>query len=147
MPSPKLALHGENVEAKVFINNVPQRDASVLIKSLEVTQDAVMHQDDYLGQSRSRNDKQLKGYGFNLEMDTADNALMDALIAVDAAREANQPIPDVTISFSMTDRNTGTISSYFLTEMAAKFDVGFGGRTEKVSTKVEGNASYLNKAV
>jgi hypothetical protein len=146
MSDPKLVYHGENITGTVWVDDVPQGDASVLMKSLKVSQDAVMHQDDYLGQKRSKPDKQLKGYKATMALNTANMSLINALIARDEARERNERIPKVTVGWRAIDRS-GATTAYFLDDMEASFDLDFGGRTEPVASNLEFIAADLKRAV
>lgn len=144
MSDPKLVLRGENIEVTLFVNRVPQR-VSQLVKSMKITQVAVQHRDQYLGRQRARTDKQVDGYDASLELDYSDSVLIDALMAQDAAREANQPVPEITLKFDAHNRD-GSLNSYFLTRVTSKFDLGMSGRTESVSQTVELQAEDLKKA-
>jgi hypothetical protein len=144
--APPLPWTGENINVKLLIDNQPQPGPSALIKSLKITEDAVIHEDEYLGQKRTRYDKQIKGYGVAIESDTANMVLVDALMARDAAREANQRIPEIGLTFSAVDRTTGQTVGYFLTGIEGKWDLGFDGRTERVKTSLEYKASNFKKS-
>lgn len=145
--APAPVLYGQDVQVKIFKNSAPLRGPSVLVKSLKVTEDATIHQNQYLGQSRAKNDKTVKGYTASLELDTADNALIEALLEIRDARDNNQPEPELTLGFSATERSTGRTFAYYLKKCVAKMDLGFGEREQPVSTTLEITAEDLKKAV
>lgn len=144
MADPKPVLRGENVPVVVFVDRVPQR-ASDVIKSLKITESATQHRDKYLGQRRDRPDKQVDGFDASVELDVSDSVLMDSLIAQNTAREANQPIPEITLKFDLENRD-GAVQSYFLSRLTSKFELNVGGKNESVTMSLELQAEDLIKA-
>lgn len=130
MADPELPLTGENTPIKVFLGNQPF-GISDTVDSWSVTEDAVIHTDQYMGRDRARYDKQINGYDMNISADLTNTTLLAAIFAQDAAREANQPIPDLSIEVQARQRN-GLVKSFVLTKGVAKWDIKSGSRTERV---------------
>ncbi|SRR5258707_9384932 len=135
MAEPALVLRGENVALRVFVNNQPQT-VQDLVKSFKVEEQAVMHRDQYLGRNRARTDKQVDGFDVSIEADFANTALLDALQAQEAAREANLPVPTITIGFQLVQRD-GTLKAYAVDRLQAKYGLNVGGRTDSVGQTIE----------
>jgi hypothetical protein len=138
---------GENIRAKILINNSPQDGPSALIKTMKIAQEAQIHEDQYLGEKRTRYDKQINGYTVTIESDLANMQLVDALMARDDARENNQAIPEIGLTWSAVDRATGQTVGYFLTRIEGKWDIGFDGRVERAKLSMEYKASDFKKGV
>jgi hypothetical protein len=145
MGEPIPVLRGENVAITVFVNNVPYRQSDTC-KTFKIAEAAVMHRDQYLGRKRAKGDKQVDGYDVSIEMDYSNCALMDALLAQTAAREANQPVPSITILFQAQNRD-GTSNAHFVTDCQSKFELNAGGRTEAVGFSFELQGEEFKKAV
>lgn len=143
MADPKPVLRGENVPVKIFVNNVPQPNSD-LVKSIDVTEAAVMHRDQYLGQDRAKTDKQVDGYDVEIEMDMATTTLLDALLAQEAARAANQPAQEITIMVTLQKRD-GTSGAYYVNKLQAKYSLGAQSRTDAVSQKMSLQGERLTK--
>lgn len=125
---PELVLHGQDVPCKVFLGNQPFGQSDTL-NSIKITEDAVIHKDEYLGRDRSRFDKQISGYDCAIASDLTNTTLLAAILLQDAKREANQSIPELAIEVQLRQRN-GLIKSLLLTKGVAKWDMSVGGRAE-----------------
>ena len=139
--TPPLPWSGKHIKANLLVDNQPQSGPSTLIKSMTITEDAQIHEDEYLGQETTRFDKTDKGYSVAIELDTANMALQIALKKRDTARRNNQRIPEIALNWSAVDRATGQTVAFFLVGIEGTVDTGFGGRTERVKTSLKLKAS------
>lgn len=127
---PELPLTGENTVLKIFLANQPFGAADT-VNSIKVSEDAVMHKDQYLGRTRHRLDKQVNGFDCSIASDMTNSTLLSALLAQSAKREANEPIPELAVEVQLRQRN-GLVKSFVLSKGVAKFDINSGARTERV---------------
>lgn len=141
----KPVLRGENVPLTVFVDRVPQRHADIC-KKLSVEEDSVDHADQYNGRARVVRDKQVDGYSAEIDLDIYDSTLLDALLAVQAKRDANQPIPEITVLFTLNNRD-GAVQAYYLTKCVSKYKLEVGGRTESVGQTLSIKAEDLKKSL
>lgn len=132
---------GQNILAKFLINNQPQDAAATLIKSMKISQKATIFEDNYIGQKRTRFDKQIDSYEVEIDSDMANMKLADLLLDRDTKRENNQAYPEIGITWSAVDRATGEVSGYFLTGIEGSWDIGFEGRKERVKFAQKYSAS------
>jgi len=130
MADPELPLNGENTPIRVYVNNQPF-GISDTVDSWNINEDAVIHTDQYIGRDRARFDKQVNGYDMALSADMTNTTLLAALLAQDAAREANQPIPEIAIEVQAKQRN-GPIKAFVLSKVVAKWNIKSGSRVERV---------------
>lgn len=141
MADPELPLTGQDTPIKVFLGNQPF-GVSDTIDSWSVTEDAVIHKDQYMGRQRHRLDKQLNGYDMSISSDMTNTTLLAALIAQQAARDANQPIPELAVEVQARQRN-GLVKSFMLVKGVGKTDIKGGGRTERIKQGLDLNFEDL----
>jgi len=130
MADPDLPLDGQDTPIRVYVNNQPFGISDV-VDSWSITEDATIHTDQYIGRDRARFDKQVSGYDMTISADLTNTTLLAALLQQDAAREANQPIPEIAIEVQAKQRN-GLIKAFVLSKVVAKWNIKSGGRVERV---------------
>lgn len=133
--TPDMGIYGDNVEIRVYVDGQPQGGPEYA-NSIKIKQDATIHKRNHLGRKRQRVGKQVDGYTVNLSMDLATTTLMDKLQARDDKRDANEPVPDLTLSVKFTLR-TGVETMYMLTGCEDSNDIDAGDRNQEVGFNVE----------
>lgn len=133
--TPDMGIYGDNVEVRIFIDGQPQGGPEYA-NSIKIKQDATIHKRNHLGRKRQRVGKQVDGYTVSLSMDLATTTLMDRLQARDDARDANRPVPDLSVSAKFTLR-TGVEVMYLFTSCEDTNDIDAGERTQEVGFNVE----------
>jgi hypothetical protein len=73
----------------------------------------------------------------------ANNGLMQAFIAQQAQRDANQPIDPISIVFQMETRDGGTPKTYALRNVVTKFRFDNGARNKRVALNLDYDADDL----
>ena len=133
--TPDMGIYGDNVEVRIFIDGQPQGGPEYA-NSIKIKQDATIHKRNHLGRKRQRVGKQVDGYTVSLSMDLASTTLMDRLQGRDDARDANRPVPDLSVSFKFTLR-TGVEVMYLCTGCEETNDIDAGERNQEVGFNVE----------
>src|SRR5579859_168421 len=127
-------LTGQNVPVRVFIDKQVFGDDRV--NSVKITEVATEFRDDHVGESRSKTDKQVDGYDADVELHQSNGVLIQALINAQAARDANQAIPEVALLFTFEKRDGSLGSaSYLLSKCTTKFDLDWS-RKDRVKMRV-----------
>lgn len=127
--NPRLPLTGRNVVVTVFIGGLPAQQTD-LANSFTITEQVVQYRDKYLGRDRDRTDEQTTGYDCRLDVQYAGSQLVSAILAQKAARQFLQPIPVISLGFTMQNRD-GTADAYVLQNCTTKMEIDFKGKDER----------------
>lgn len=142
---PQMGIFGDNVEVRLFVDGQPQGGPEYAT-SIKIKQEATIHKRNHLGRKRQRIGKQVDSYTINLAMDLATTGLLDKLKARDTARDQNNPVPDLTLSFKFTLR-TGAEVVYAATRCEETNDLDAGDRNQEVGFNVEISAEDVRRVV
>lgn len=143
--NPKLPLTGRNITVTVFLDGKPQPQTDVC-KSIEVDEVAQMFRDKYLGRDRDRTDKTVSGYDVKLELDYTDATLIKALLNQQTLRDANLPVPNLSIGMILSNRD-GTADGYIVQNCVSKFNFSFKGKDERGMVRLELQGEDLKTVV
>ena len=132
MPTvPNKTIYGQNCEARVFLDGIPAPGFDFATK-VKVTEVATLHRRNYLNRDRGVTDKHIDGYDISLESDVRDFRAKELFKARDALRDANQPVPVISVLLRFTLRD-GTPKAYMYTECEEKVDFDSGDRTNEAT--------------
>jgi hypothetical protein len=131
----ELLLTGQNTPMRVFVNGEVYGDD--ILMSAEVTEVTTEFRDDHLGEGRSNPDKQVDGYDLDLTLHVANNRLIQALLDVQAARDARRPIPVIAVMIALEERATGRTSSYIFTQLVTAFRLSIPSRKERLTLNIK----------
>ncbi len=127
--NPRLPLAGRNVVVVVFINGIPAQQTD-LCQSFTITEVVTQFRDKYLGRDRDRTDEQTTGYDCKMSLHYAGSQLYSALRAAKDARQFLQPVPVISLGFTMQNRD-GTADSYVLQNVTSKVTIDFKGKDDR----------------
>jgi hypothetical protein len=137
----ELLMNGQNVPVKIFVGK--KKFGTDILTNFTVGEKATMHEDQHLGEKRAKHDKQVDGYNGGVGAHMANNGLLQALIAQQAQRDANQPIDPISIVFQMETRDGGTPKTYALRNVVTKFRFENGARNKRVALNLDYDADDL----
>lgn len=140
---PDSGIYGDNVELRLFVDGQPQGGPEYA-SSVNIKEEAVIHKRGHLGRKRVRVNKQIDCYTIKLAMDLASTRLLDKLRARDDARDANRPVPDLTMSIKFTLR-TGVEVVYVATRCEESHDTDSPDKDQEVVFNMEITAEDVRK--
>jgi hypothetical protein len=96
---------------------------------------------DYLGEKTTSLDVMHHGYDFNFTVDETSSVVIDLLDLIQWKEENNLPPPRFTVAATVKYRDGVTRKTEQLIDCRLKVaERGFGGRTEYISSSIEGKA-------
>lgn len=140
---PDMGIYGDNARCRIFIDGQPQ-DGTQYATSIKIKPEVNIHKRGHMGRKRKRVGKQLLGYTISLAMDVANLSLWDKLRERDDKRDANQPVPELTVQLTFVLRN-GREVSYIATGCEDTTDIDAGDQESEVAYNVEISAEDVRK--
>lgn len=138
---PSLPLTGKNLTLTIFVNQQPLQQTDNA-ESVQITEQVVQYRDKLLGRTRDRTDEQTTGYDCKIVLQYATTAIISALLAQKAAREANQPIQELSIGMVLAARDS-TFHGIILQRCTSKQDLNFSGKDDRVKHTLDIQAEDL----
>lgn len=127
--NPQLPLAGRNVALTIFINGSPAQQTDLAL-SFTIDEVVTQFRDKYLGRLRDRTDEQTTGWDCKISLQYASSKLIVALLNQKYAREQLQPVPTISIGFTMQNRD-GPSDGYVLSNCTSKISLDFKGKEDR----------------
>lgn len=134
----ELPLNGQHTKIRILVgNNAPF--GGDIVNSWSIKEKATKYNDDHIGELNQKNDKQRDGWTVSLELHHATTALMDALEAQNAKREANLPFDPIAIQLQLNDR-IGGVKAYLFTNVTTEEELSGKARKDRLMYKLDCDA-------
>jgi hypothetical protein len=133
-------LNGENVLITIFLGGVPFAQSQI-VKSVNISEVAVMHRDAFLGSDADDPDKQTRGWDAKIESFVADHVFVKALMDREQKRQARLPYDEMSIGLVFLNRD-GTNDGFVLKKCEPKTDINSPGASERMMHSFDVQAKY-----
>lgn len=137
-------MNGKDVTVTVFRDGNPQQDFAA--KSFQLKRNSTEINDPVLGEDRDRLDTLTNSYSISFSIYTATAKFIDTLMDEQAGQDSSAAKIDKAVSLKFKTKGGGKFGLMVSGEMTIDgWEIGAGGRGERIMTSVPMRAQYVKK--
>lgn len=138
------SLRGHQVALKLYVNG--KETARIPVTKFSFSQDSSFSRSFYVGAPTAEGDQSIEGWSGSLDVEVKDAVIDDMINSVIAGNQNGLGVDEIVIGYSEFYAD-GTVASYTFADVQLKMSTSVGGLGEKVTKKLDWQASVRTKAV